>query len=408
MKLAYRACDRSGRELADTVEAPDPAGAMDILRRRGLFVIELADRAGPAKPRQTSAPLLGRSRRLKELAMFTRQLSVLVASGTPLVESLGALKRQVTPGRWRQTISVICARVEEGASLSDAMQRFPEYFDQAYCGLVAAGESMGNLAAMLARLAELNQKQLRVRNSIIGAMVYPALLTVIAILVLSLLLTFVVPRFVGLFETLDVPLPTSTSILVAISRVVRLYWWVVLAVAAICATAAVGWVRSSSGRRAIDTAMVRAPQIGKVVRSLAMARITRLLGVLLDGRVPVLDALRLTRNATRNVLYVALMARAEQVVARGEPVCSAFSDSNLIAPAVYEAMRSGEKSGQLGPLLGTLADFLDDENDIVLRSLTSIIEPVILVFMGLLVGVVAVSLFMPLFDLTAMVKGGGT
>ena len=408
MKLAYRACDKSGRELADTVEAPDPAGAMDILRRRGLFVIELADRAGPAKPRQTSAPVLGRSRRLKELAMFTRQLSVLVASGTPLVESLGALKRQVRPGRWRQTISAICARVEEGASLSDAMQHYPEYFDPAYCGLVAAGESMGNLAAMLARLAELNQKQLRVRNSIIGAMVYPALLTVIAILVLSLLLTFVVPRFVGLFETLDVPLPTSTSILVAISKVVRLYWWVVLAVAAICVAAVVGWIRSSSGRRAIDTAMVRAPQIGKVVRSLAMARITRLLGVLLDGRVPVLDALRLTRNATRNVLYVELMARAEQVVARGEPVCSAFSDSDLIAPAVYEAMRSGEKSGQLGPLLGSLADFLDDENDIVLRSLTSIIEPVILVFMGLLVGVVAVSLFMPLFDLTAMVKGGGT
>jgi len=406
MKLAYRACDKSGKEFTDTIDAMDPVAAGEELSRRGLFVIEIDETHTP----QTSVPprprpWFGRGRRVKSLAVFTKQLSVLVHSGTPLVEAIGALERQLPEGAWLDTVESVRASVEQGESLAVAMQAYPDYFDSAYCSLVAAGESRGNLSEMLGRLAMLKQTQLRVRNSIIGAMVYPALLTVIAVAVLALLLAFVVPRFVNLFETLDVPLPASTKVMLTISEVVRSYWPVILAGSFGLTIALVAWVRTPSGKRWLDDVVLRTPQIGKIVKSFSMARITRLLGVLLEGHVPVLEALSLTRSGLRNVIYHDLVGRAEELVSGGEPICAAFADINLVSPAVYEAVRNGERTGQLAPLLLNVADFLDDENDVVLRSLTSIIEPVILILMGLLVGTVAISLFMPLFDLTAMVQG---
>jgi len=407
MKLAYRACDKTGREFTDTIEATDPETAGEDLRRKGLFVIEIDETGNlPARSAHNRRRRPRGGRRIKDLAVFTKQLSVLICSGTPLVEALEAFERQLRDGPWLDTIESVRSAVEQGASLSEAMQVHPDYFDLAYCSLVAAGESRGNLPAMLDRLATLKKNQLHTRNSIIGAMIYPALLTVIALGVLTLLVTFVVPRFVTLFETLDVALPASTKAMVTISETVRSYWMLILGGAVSLVVAAVTWIRTPSGKRSVDGMILQTPQVGNIVKSFATARITRLLGVLLEGHVPVLDALRLTRHAVDNVLYEELIGRAEELVSRGEPVCAAFSDTNLVSPCVYEAIRNGEKTGQLAPLLLNVADFLDDENDVVLRSLTSIIEPAILIVMGLLVGTVALSLFMPLFDLTSMVQGG--
>jgi type II secretory pathway component PulF len=404
VKLAYLAFDRTGRKISDTIEADSADAAAESLRRKGLYVAQIAASSAAAGG-GGRASWLGAGRRLKQTALFTRQLSVLVSSGTPLAETLGALQRQAGPGRWGDALAAVRTRVEQGEPLSEAMAQHGEYFDAIYCNLIAAGESSGNILPILDRLANLKQTQLRVRNAIIGAMVYPCLLALIATAVLALLLVFVVPRFAVLFETLDVPLPGTTLALLAIGDGVRRYWWVLLAAAVAAAALLKVYLGTPAGRRAKDAALLRLPQIGKLARSLATARIVRLLGVLLDGRVPVLEALRLTRGAAGNVHYAELVARAEEEVSRGEPVCSAFQGTDLISPSVYEAIRSGEQSGRLGALLLDLAGFLDEENEIVVRSLTSIIEPIILVVMGLLVGVVAVSMFMPLFDLTAMAQG---
>jgi len=297
--------------------------------------------------------------------------------------------------------------VEEGAPLSEAMEDHREYFDSVYRSLIAAGESGGNLTRMLDRLATLKQKQLRVRNSMIGAMVYPSLLVVIATGVLTLLLVFVVPRFATLFETLDVPLPGSTKVLVACSEAFQSYWWLAV-IALVGAIAGLRfYLATPAGKRSRDTAILRLPKIGNLAKSFATARITRLLGVLMEGHVPVLDALRLTRASAGNVCYGQLISNAEEQVSKGEPISLAFSDANLITPSVHEAIRSGERRGQVAPLLLNIADFLDEENEVIIRSLTSIVEPVILVIMGLLVGLVAISMFLPLFDLTSMVQGGG-
>ncbi|KPK79723.1 MAG: hypothetical protein AMJ81_12925, partial [Phycisphaerae bacterium SM23_33] len=253
---------------------------------------------------------------------------------------------------------------------------------------------------------KLTAKRVQIRNSIIGAVTYPCLLVTVASGVLVLLLAFVVPRFASLFETLDVPLPPTTRALIALSHAGRAYWWALVLAAVAAAVAAKLWLGSPGGKRAVQAALLRAPQIGGVLRNFGMARITRLLGVLLGGHVPVLEALRLVRDGTANVHYAELIAQAEEAVSRGQTISSAFSRSDLISPSVCEAINSGEQSGQVGTLLLNIADFLDEENEVVVRSLTSILEPAILILLGLLVAFVAMSMFLPLFDLTAIAGGG--
>jgi len=406
MRLAYTAYDQGGREVADTIEATDVADANEVLRRKGLYVTKMnvTDGAAQVKRRRRGG---GRGRRLRDLAMFTRQLYVLVTSGCPLVDALSTMERQVKEGPWRDAIADIRDRVEEGRPLAEAMERHGQYFDPIYRGLIAAGEAGGALTITLDRLAALSQKQLRVRNSIIGATIYPALLMVVAMGVLGLLLTFVIPRFGELFATLDAPLPPTTKALMWLSEFLRGYWWAVLGVLVTIGLAVRHWLGTPHGRRTVDTIVLRLPQFGRIVRSFITARIARLIGILLEARIPITEALRLSRDAAGNVHYVELIRKAEEIVVAGEPISTAFADERLISPSVYEAVRSGEQSGKVGPLLLNIADFMDEDNEVVVRTLTSILEPVILIVMGILVAFVALSLFTPLFDVTGMMEGGG-
>jgi type II secretory pathway component PulF len=219
-------------------------------------------------------------------------------------------------------------------------------------------------------------------------MVYPALLLVVAATVLTMLLLVVVPRFADLFVTLDVPLPGTTELLIHLSDALRNYWWALLAGIAMAVAAVKLYLSTEAGMRLRDRMLVSLPQVGRITRSFHTARITRLLGTLLEGHVPVLDALGLVRGSATNRCYADLLIGAEEAVSRGEPISSAFANSELISPSVCEAIRSGEQSGQVGPLLLNVAG------------------PVILVLLGLLVGFVAVSMFTPLFDLTTMTQGG--
>ena len=407
MKLAYRAFDKQGREVRETVEADSAAEATKKLRHQDLFVAEISPVGEPSEQEEKGARMKGRrGRRLKNLAMFTRQLYVLVRSGTPLAQSLRALERQARDPGWRRVVLEVRTHLEHGASLSEAMGAHPECFDSVYRSMVAVGESSGDFPEMLDRLAGLAQKRLRIRSTIRGAMIYPSLLVTVAVGVLAVMLLFVIPRFSELFDTLDVPLPPTTALLIALSEALQSYWWAIAGVLAIAIAAGYSLLKTSAGKRVVDTLVLRLPQIGQIVRSFATARITRLLGVLLDSHLPVLEALKLTRGAVTNVRYMDLMARTEEAVERGEAISSTFGGTDLISPSVYEATRSGEKSGQVAPLLLNMADFLDEENEILVSSLTSIIEPAILILMGILVGFVAISLFMPLFDMTAMIGGG--
>jgi type II secretory pathway component PulF len=416
MKFAYEAFDSSGKKLRGVAESSSQNDAVESLRRQGLYVASIAEtrvdaaasNASGVTPAASGKKIrMGKGRRLKNMAMFTRQLAVLVASGTQLVDALGALERQSKDKPWRELVAGLRVKIEEGIPLSEAMAEFPDVFDAVARSLIAAGEAGGIFDTMLDRLATLTKKSLHVRQAVVGAMVYPALLIVIAINVLCGMLLFVLPKFADLFASMDAPLPPTTKFLMNLSAALKSYWWLGLIIIAATVIGIRFFVRSPMGKRSIDTFMVYAPVLKNITRSFAIARILRVLGTLLNGRVPMLDGLALARQTARNCHFSELVAKCEDAVTKGSPMSSALGTSDLVTPSVVEAVRSGEQSGQMATLLLNMADFLDEENEVIVKSLTSILEPLILICLGVVVGFIAISIFLPMFDLTSMAQQGG-
>ncbi|MEM9881341.1 MAG: type II secretion system F family protein [Planctomycetota bacterium] len=373
-----------------------------------------AARRATATPKTAAAPRVAgglspvaRYQRPRHLLFVTRQLYVLLASGTPVVAALRGIERQTEDPRWRTAVAGVCRAVEEGATLAGAMAQYPAMFDRVYRSLIEAGETAGKLPEMLDRLVKLTQKDLQMRSGVLGALLYPAILLAVVVTVLCITLTLVVPRFTTLFESLNVPIPPTTQATLIASDVLRSYWWGLLLGLAAVLTGLYFWLRTENGRRALHTAALRTPVIGGLTRAFVTARLVRLLGTLMASHLPLLDALALVKGSCGNLHYAALVGEAEQAVGRGEPVSSAFDNPDLISPSIYEAFRSGEASGRVAPSLIAVADFLEEENDVVVRSLTKVLEPLILIVLGGLVGLLAVSMFLPLFDLTAMAGGSG-
>ncbi|MAE61398.1 MAG: hypothetical protein CMJ49_08595 [Planctomycetaceae bacterium] len=405
MKLAYQAFDGAGHVVEDVIEAEGVRDATEKLRQSGLYITQIRERRGKGSRSgglQLRRMRLGAKQRLRCLVMFSKQLHMLLATGTPLVQALTALENQSADADWSGVLADIREKVESGASLAEALQSHPQYFDEIFTSVVEAGEASGNLSEMCERMALLSERQLQLRRSVGGAMVYPALLAGIGVATVLVMLVAVLPKFEDMFESLGAPLPPTTAALMFLSHVIRSYWWVVTPVTLGIIGGVVWWLRTPGGKRVLNDVILRAPKIGPITRELLTARLVRLLGTLLDSYVPVLDALALTRKSTGNQRYATLLGNAESAVSRGETMSTAFEHSNLVNPTVVEALRNGEQTGKIGSTLSQVADFLDEENEVVVKSLTSVLEPLVLVFIGIVVGFVAVSMYLPLFDLSAM------
>lgn len=359
----------------------------------------------PPPPAPAGRIPLGTSQRLRLTANLSRQLQVLVATGTPLSQALHAVERTARQPAWIRVIGSLRHEVEQGTPLSVAMKGTGA-FDDVAIALVAAGESSGNLSVMLARLADLSRRQLKLRTVITSALMYPAMLCTLGVVVLLTMLGFVLPRFEGLFASLDTPLPPTTRLVMAASDTLRQHWpWLLGGTTAV--TCLLVWaVRHATTRARLDSFLLSVPALGPIVRSLACARLARMLGTLLESKVPLLDTLALTRQGAASLEYANLLRCAEDAVSRGEPLSSVFDHTDLVIPSVQEAVRNGEQSGQMGGPLCQLADFLDEENDIIVKTLTSLLEPAILIGLGILVGFIAVSIFLPMFDLITAAQGG--
>jgi type II secretory pathway component PulF len=407
MKFSYRAFDKAGKAKVDVIEASSVAEATEVLRRQGLFASEVKPASEHAAAAAGGASSGRGGARSRNLASFTRQLAVLVRTGTPLVDAMQALEKQTTDAKWLKVISDVRLRVEEGQTLSEALSTHPKSFDSVCRSLVRAGESGGNLGDMLTRLSDLARKQLKIRQQLIGAMVYPCVLICVAIGVMTTMLLFVMPRFAGLFKSLEVPLPPTTKVLMSASAFLVKYWWAVVCGIGVVVGGLVWWIRTPAGVYARDTLLLRAPQVGRLMRGLGTARFARLMGVLLESKVPMLECLELTRLASPNMHYAKLIADAQESLQRGEPLSGAIERGGIIDPSVCEAVRSGERTGQVGPVLSSMADFIEEQNEVVIKSLTSLVEPLILISLGAIVGVMAISMFLPLFDLSASASAGG-
>lgn len=401
MKWRYVGYDTAGAAKRGVIEAASEAAARDKLRQGGVIVLEIAEDSGSHRPKRIKGP----KGKLGEISQFMRHLSVLIASGTPLSEGVQAMESQTRDEKFQKVLNRIRGEIESGTPLSEAMAAHPGYFDEVCRAMVAAGESSGKLGDMLERIASLMRQKLAMRRAVVGAMIYPVILIAIGFIVVLVMLIMVFPRFEEMFDSLDTPIPPSTQMFLWLSTMLRQWWWALLAGVVPGFVLLRFVLQQPATVRAMERALLSAPKIGEIARSIASARMARMVSLLLESHLPLLDVLSLCAGSMRSPEYAALLNQAHDAVEIGQPMSTVFEDTELVHGLVREGVRTGERTGRIGMMLGNVADFLEEENEATLKALSAIIEPLLLVTLGLVVGGIATSMFLPLFDLTASAGG---
>lgn len=399
MNLSYEAVDAAGSAVADIIDATDAADAIERLRRRGLFVKKISE-AEAAKVTTARAPATLKLP-LKPLVFLTRQLAILLKAGSALVPALQVIRRQLKKPAHEAMIRSLINDLEDGLPLADAMRKFPETFDPAYRAVVAAGEASATLPAMMDRLASILVRRRALRNKILGAMTYPLVLLVMSINVVCGMMMFVVPRFAGMFKTIGVEIPWSTQFLLNVSGWLEQYWAIPAGAAIALGVGLFLLLGSKPGRRVLVNVQTEIPLMKRLTGRLIQARIYRTLGTLIECRVGVLDALELSREITGNRRFRRLFDDIVEALTSGDRISSVLLRSDFIEPSLAYSIQTGEENGALGPSISYCADILEEENAELIAAMTRLVEPMILVVMGVVVGGVAISLFLPLFDVTA-------
>lgn len=404
MKLHYKGFDRDGHACAGVIEANSIHDGTESLRKKGVFVSTVDKESEQHKDLKAVFRRMPFGQNKNNLVLsFTRNMFVLLSAGATVTDALESCERQARDPGWKQCVTDIRDRVERGQSFSEALKQHRNYFDPVVISLIHAGEATGKLKDLLGRISKLIHKQVQLRRSIISAAIYPMLLIAVCLSVMVLMLLLVIPRFDSLFKSLRVTLPPSTSFIMWLSQTARENMGFVVGGLVALAITGVVWFRTQTAKRTIQTLAVHTPVLGRVVRHVFTARLARVLGVLVQNKIPINEATQLVKASFSNYHYRVLLDSATEAVTQGEPLSEAFRSSRLVTESFSEAVRSGETAGELAPSLLSVAEILEEESDAQVRSVTSILEPLILITMGFLVGSMAMSLFLPLFDMTRMV-----
>ncbi len=406
MNLTYEAIDPKGQRVGNVLQAASIKEGIEELRRQGLFVTKIEE-DGPKTTKREATQKVSDPTSCKmglaPLMLFTRQMAMLLTSGSALVPALTAIAPQMKSPQHRRILEAIKVDLENGMALTDALRKYPKAFEPSYCAVVAAGESSATLPQMFNRLANIIQKRRGLRNKIIGSLIYPALLSTLSVKIIAVMMFFVVPRFADMFKNLGVELPVSTKVALGISDTLIQYWPIVLILVIGGISSCVALLKTKKGRQILCDAQIRVPLIGKLMSRLIQGQTFRILGMLLESRVGLLEALDLARGVTANRKFQNLYSNLEESITRGESICDAMSHSDIISPSIIQAIRTGEQSGRLGESITYVANVLDEENTELLVTVTKLIEPLVLIVMGIVVGTVAISLFLPLFDMTSAI-----
>jgi len=399
----YRGVDAAGKSAKGFVDAESARAARLHLRREGVYPTEL--RAGgerkAARERsrlELSLPRLGVS--LTDQAVATRQLATLVGAGVPLVKALGALTEQTENARLKAEFSRVRDRVNEGASLADAMAA-GSVFSGLYTSMVRAGEAGGALEGILDRLAKYLEDQVRLRNKVSSILVYPLFMLVFTLVVIAVLVTFVLPQITTLLESLDQELPIYTRIIITGSEWVRNAWWALLLGAAALAFGVRAFVATERGRRLWDRTRLRLPVLGRVTRVVAVSRFTRTLATLLSGGIPIVHAMAVGRDVAGNVVLGDAIDRARESITEGASIAAPLRQSGEFPPMVTQMIEVGEQSGQLEAMLDKVAETYDEEVETTVTRLTALLEPVLILVMVGIVLVIIMATLQPVLKLTS-------
>jgi type IV pilus assembly protein PilC len=392
--FVWEGLDRQGRQVRGEIKAPSETVVTTNLRRQGIRVTKLK--------RQTFRG--GRSIKERDITFFTRQLATMLRAGVPLLQSFDIVARGHSNARFSRLMLDIKNKIESGSSLSGAFREHPKYFDALYCNLVAAGETAGMLDAILERLATYKEKILAIKGKIKSALFYPVSVIIVAIVVVWVIMVFVIPAFKSIFKSFGADLPLPTLIVMAISDFFVSYWWLM-------ATILFGTLfvlvtlfkRSTAFRFAMDRLLLKIPVIGTILEKATIARWTRTLSTMFAAGVPLVESLDAVAGAAGNAVYAAATKRIQTEVSTGTSLTNAMGNTRLFPTMVLQMTQIGEESGSLDGMLSRVADFFEREVDEAVAALSSLLEPLIIVFLGVIIGGLVIAMYLPIFKLGSVV-----
>ncbi|HLG17584.1 MAG TPA: type II secretion system F family protein [Blastocatellia bacterium] len=381
-------------------------GALEAMLRREQVILTSAREKG----REISLPKIGREKvKHKDLALFTRQFSVMLDAGLPLVQCLEILGQQQDNKTFQKVIFQTRADVEAGMTLADSMAKHPRVFESLYTNMVAAGETGGILDIILQRLSTYLEKMVKLKSDVKSALIYPIAVIVISIIVISIIMIVVIPAFKNIFEGLLGPgerLPWLTEFVVSISLFLASYWWLIGIVIAIMVIAAKAYYKTSQGERLIDKIMLKLPVFGAILQKIAIARFSRTLSTLLSSGVPILESLDITARTAGNVIVSDAILRVRTGVEQGQTFVEPLKASGVFPIMVSQMIGVGEQTGALDAMLSKIADFYEQEVDAAIANLLSLMEPAMIMFLGVTIGTIVIAMYLPLFTLIGKLAGG--
>jgi type IV pilus assembly protein PilC len=392
--------NRGGATQKGEIEAPDREGAMAHLRRQGITATSVK-----AKPKDIVLNIPGMKPKVKEkdLVTFTRQFATMIDAGLPLVQCLDILGSQTENKTFGVIIKKVQADVEGGSTFAEALRKHPSAFPDIYVNMVAAGEAGGILDTILNRLAAYIEKSMALKKKVKGAMTYPIVVLVIAFGVVALLLIFVIPTFEAMFSDFGGTLPAPTRIVIDLSEWMQRFWWLVVGAVFVVITALKQWRKSDHGLRVTDALSLRLPVIGILVRKVAVAKFTRTLSTLIASGVPILDGLDIVAKTAGNKIVELAILQTRAAIAEGKTIAEPLAQTKVFPPMVVQMIGVGEQAGALDSMLSKIADFYDEEVDAAVETLSSMLEPFIMVFLGVVIGFIVVAMYLPVFKLAGTI-----
>ena len=399
--FAYTARETAtGREIRNTVEAMSEQAAIAALLNRNLLVVEIKEKM--TKRGQTKGGKVA----LADLVVFTRQLATMIDAGITIVQSLQALADQTPNKIMRDTIRDVCSRVEAGESFSEALQRHPKAFNRLYVAMVGAGEKGGLLAEILSRLATYLENMERLRKKVKTALMYPTVVTVVAIIITIFLLVRVIPTFKEVYSGFGAKLPAPTEFMIGLSEIVKHYLVYLVVLAGLGVWGWLYYIKTPKGRAFWDAQRIKLPVFGQIAHKICLARFTRTLSSLIRSGVPILEVLNIVSQTVGNVVMERAIKSAASDIERGEGISAALGKHPVFPGMVIRMLSAGEQTGNIDTMLERVANFLDEEIETTLSGLMSLIEPLLIVFLGVVIGGMVICMFLPIFNLANVVSGG--